>query len=131
MRKLSLLLLVIVLVAAPVLALTPASASVEGPDFSSNPAAAGQTIGVFGRVTNTDDKRHRFEVTFSAVSSCDSTTYVLATTTTNLEGGHSVFISTSWPIPASACAGAYTVSITVEAGNQVLASSSNVLTVTN
>lgn len=107
------------------------TATIQGPSFSSNPIAAGLNVGVFNSVTNTSDKHHRFQMTIIATPDCDSNTYLILEGSLRLDAGETKNVGQSWPVPANACAGQYTVLVTLELGNQIVASASGVLTVTN
>lgn len=105
--------------------------TIEGPVFSSNPIARGSDLGISSKITNTDTKRHRFTLTVTATSNCDSNNYFIDEGSFSIDAGKAIFASNQWPIPANACVGNYTVLMTLTLGNQSVASTSGVLSVTN
>lgn len=73
------------------------------------------STGVFALVTNNTSSRMRTTVTFTAVAPC-GTEYSLGYNRLTLSAGESIVVSTSLWIPADACVGSYSVTVTAKSG---------------
>lgn len=103
------------------------TATSDTPSFSSDPIIRGNNVGVFGRVVNTSSIKTRLTILITATLS--TTVYTLGSAVVRLAAGSAVLVSISWAIPAGATAGDYNVKIEVESGNNVIATGSDLLTV--
>ena len=103
-------------------------ATVASPTVSAATTSAGNSVGVFSRVTNCSSGKGRYTVTVSAVSSCGEET-VIASNLISFNGGESKLISVPYLVAPDTCVGVSSVFVNVYAGSTLLASQSTPLTI--
>ena len=82
-------------------------------------ATAGvSTVGVYGPVTNCSSGKARYTMVDSITSACGVTS-TITSASIDFSGPGSILVSTSYPVPASTCAGTATVTRRVYAGSVV------------
>ena len=92
--------------------------------LSTYSATAGvSTVGVYGPVTNCSSSKARYTVVDSITSACGVTS-TISSAVIDFAASSSTLVSTSYPIPASTCAGMATVTRRVYAGSTVSDSAS-------
>jgi hypothetical protein len=105
-----------------------ACAIVAAPTLSTTTASAGDSVGVFSRVTNCATGKGRYTITISAVSSCGEET-IAASSVISFNGGESKLVSTPYIVAPGTCTGGSTVFVNVYSGTTMLASASAPLTI--
>ena len=89
------------------------------PRLSTDTAAPGTNVGVFGKVSNCTSSKKRYTVTATSVSSCGEET-VIGSSLISFAGGETKGISIAFPVPPDTCLGMSTVTVSAyESGNML------------
>ena len=73
----------------------------------------GTTVGVVGVLTNNTSSKVRTTVTFTSVDPCGVET-AIGYNRLQLDPGFSIIVTATYPIPADACKGTYTITMTAK-----------------